>query len=176
MEIGAFVDGREFSTSTQPTIPVNVGEVDYNGITGGTYVISGVGVGEYRGSLFLEADFATGAMTVDGDITNIEILQGGQYVLTSFVLQLVDASINADGSFTGSEVILQNPQQSVDNMGGQWGGRFSSEDDSNGNPRMVAGTHGGSATITNVGPVSFVGAFYGATAAFKNSNRVMNLP
>ncbi len=169
VEIGAFVDGEEFSTSTQPTIPVNVGEVDYNGITGGTYVL-GSATGEYRGSLFLEADFSTGAMTVDGDITNIELLQGGRYVLTPFVLQLIDASINADGSFTGSEVVLQNPQLGVANMGGRWGGRFSSEDDSDGNPRMVAGTHGGSATITNVGPVSFVGAFYGSTAAFKNSN------
>ena len=180
-EIGAFVDGPEFQEA--PTIPAS-GEVTYTGVAGGTYVY-GANTGEYIGDLTLLADFDPGYVEVGMNIRNIRLHnQGGSLAtilgLGSFGLSLSYGSvpIQADGTFSGSgslgSTYTGNAFQMIEPTDGHWGGRFSSENDSEGNPRAVAGTHGGSLALTlNNGkiPVSFVGAFYGATETFRNSNQ-----
>ena len=172
VEIGAFMDGREFSRASNP--PVS-GNAEYTGIAGGTYVI-GSTTGEYLGDLSLTANFNPGNMGISGNITGIRLHNQGRSIgnilalgPSGFELDLGTANIASDGTFTGSDTVLDyngNQPWTVVSTGGYWGGRFSTERDSEGNPRMVAGTHGGSLTVNN-DPVSFVGTFYGATEQYK---------
>lgn len=184
MEIGAFIDGPELNGTA--SVPVS-GTATYHGtaaglgvqrmgtegitagIPQGTYLL-----GEYRGDLELTARFDTGQ--VEGTIDQMyvsgiaeapngdtEAFEGANPT----VIYLHPLDIDGDGTFRGAGVTVTHPLYNIVESEGTWGGRFSTIDDRQGNPRIVAGTHG-AATVSSGGTeVSFVGAFYGATDAYE---------
>ena len=185
-EIGAFVDGPELSG--MPVLPVT-GTATYNGIAGGIYatrygsdavVPEGTyETGEYLGDISLTADFST--LNISGIIDSIQF--HGAYTQTpngmidgptsepqsDYRLILDSLRVNSDGTFRGSSVRLTHPDLNITSTEGTWGGKFSTMEDSAGNPRIVAGTHGGTATTSGGSEAAFIGAFYGATNQFKNN-------
>lgn len=179
-EIGAFVDGPELRGA--PTLPV-AGTATYSGFAAGAYTaLLGVefgndrgrqDIGEFEADVSLTADF--GNATVAGNLENIVL----DYVSTTpdgqveehgresvgYGLTLGEVSIRDDGTFDGAEVELSLP--GLDTTQGAWGGRFSTANDADGNPRIVAGTIGGTGSTPGGTEISFVGAFYGATGALE---------
>ena len=175
-EIGAFVDGTELRGT--PELPIT-GTAAYDGFAGGLYAAQAgldaeieagtIEVGEFEGDITLTANFDT--QDISGTVDNIyldytQFTPGGESAsgesLTDYELELGAAPFGSDGTFTGSDVTLINPSLTT-NTNGSWGGRFSTVDDSAGNPRVVAGTFGGAAHTSGETNVTFVGAFYGAT-------------
>lgn len=167
VEIGAFIDGPAYDGNVD--LPVT-GAAIYNGIAGGLYASSygtdagsleGTFVGgEYSGDLTLDADFGT--KSISGNIHNIN-LDG---VSSDYGLNFGSTPINPDGQFEGDGITVTHPRLNITDSSGSWAGKFSTIDDSSGNPRGVAGTHKGS-LITNGGTEAvFVGAHYGVTERF----------
>ena len=178
-EMGAFVDGPELRGA--PNLPVT-GTATFSGLAAGLYaarygtdalVPSGTHeLGEFSGDLSLTADFSEGH--ISGEVDNLDVNyvgttpDGEVYVgldETDYWLNLGVTSLGSGGTFTGSDVTLNHPVLPITSSG-SWGGRFSTFDDSAGNPRLVAGTLGGTGTTLGGSTVSFVGAFYGATPQF----------
>ena len=88
---------------------------------------------------------------------------------SDYRLILDSLRVNSDGTFRGSGVRLTHPDLNITSTEDTWGGKFSTMEDSMGNPRIVAGTHGGIATTSGGSEAAFIGAFYGATNQFKNN-------
>ena len=187
VEVGAFVDGPELRGT--PTIPVS-DSATYRGIAGGMYVAkygtdlattiiprNSIEAGDFSGDVSLTANFASSG--ISGLVNNIRLTgvtatPSGR--ITTFVnlpsayeVLLPSVTINSDGSFEGSNVRLTHPQIPIVQTGGSWGGKFSTVDDTAGNPRLVAGTLGGTATTSGGSEGTFLGAFYAATDEFRNS-------
>lgn len=181
-EMGAFVDGPEMRGIS--SLPIT-GTATYNGLAAGLYaarygsdvpnVPRGTNeIGEFEGNLRLRANF--GAGSISGEVNDIYLSYigetpggvtfSGQDERSDYHLNLGTAQIDSNGTFTGNDATLTHPLLSI-NSTGSWGGRFSNIDDSAGNPRMVAGTLGGSGTTSGSSVASFVGAFYGATPQFE---------
>ena len=181
VEVGAFVDGPEISG------PANVpltGTATYNGIAAGLYgSVAGTDVpgvpagtielGEYDGVFRASADFGSG--TVSASITNIYVdaiattPDGSVYDASGASvsrLNLGTARISSNGTFTSTSVTATDPRFPSLSTQGSWGGRFSIIDDAMGNPRLLAGTHGGTATTPGGTEVEFIGAHFGATPSF----------
>ena len=183
-EAGAFVDGPEIRGT--PNLPVT-GTATYAGLASGVYaarygsdpvtaaVPQGTNeLGEFDGTLILLANFEAGSIW--GEVSNIYL----NYIGTTpsgeiysrprewsdYHLYLAPAQISSRGTFAGNQVTLTNPLLPISSTG-SWGGRFSTRDDSAGNPRLVAGTLGGSGSTPGGATASFVGAFYGATPQFE---------
>ena len=179
-EIGAFVDGPEFDGS--PT-PPSLGIATYNGVAAGFFAAKygneyagtilppgTVGIGAYEGDLRLTADF--GAGSISGKVDSIEI-SGIYETPRGALLELSGPSVNeihlsatgfTDGRFIGGVTVTStDPRLVVANSNGSWGGQFSTIDDGDGNPRLVAGTHGGEFATTGGSQSVFVGMFNGAT-------------
>ncbi len=181
VEVGAFVDGPEISRPA--SVPVS-GTASYNGIAAGIYAsqygtdvpggtLGTIEVGSYSGAFHAVADFSRGI--VSGSVSNITVdavatePDGSVYSGNASVptrLEIGAAAIGSDGTFTGTNVRLVDPRFSFSSNEGSWGGRFSTIDDVTGDPRAVAGTHGGSATTTGGTAVRFIGAQFGATPNF----------
>ena len=181
--IGAFVDGPEIRRT--PTLPVT-GTATYNGPAEGMYAAEygtdyrvpegSVEFGFFAGDTTLTADF--GANTISGVVDSVSLVgatvtpSGDSEVFdapTAYELHLGEASLNSNsnGTFTGDNVTLYHPGVDFDSNAGSWGGKFSYKNDSEGNPRLVAGTAGGSATTSGGTTSSFVGAFVGTTEHFE---------
>ena len=179
VEVGAFVDGPEFSGPA--SVPVG-GTATYEGVASGIASTKGQTTGpfqretlDYAGDFRLTADFSSGL--VSGEIHSDRVfgfraLDDGTPISGSrpddVRIELGSTSINSDGSFVGSDVTLMS--SSVDIQGssseGYWGGQFSTIDDSTGNPRAVAGTHGVTYTTPGNYTVTYVGYHFGATDDF----------
>ncbi len=132
-------------------------------------------VGEYNGDLSLVANFGTN--TIKGGIDDIFLFDSygvtpdGQALEFSdgrsdYKLEFGATRIGADGQFTGNNVRLTHPDLDI-RTSGSWAGRFSTENDSDSNPRAVVGTHTGYAATSGGGEAIFVGAHYGATEQFQ---------
>lgn len=177
-EVGAFVDGPEIRGT--PSMPLR-GTATYDGLAAGLYAsrygsdIPGVPqgtheLGEFSGDLRLTADFAD--QTIHGAVTNVslsyvgETPNGAVYAevdqATDYRVNLGATRIGSNGTFTGNSISVTHPLI-ASRTEGSWGGRFSTVDDRAGNPRMVAGTLGGTSTTPGGSTSSFVGPFYGAT-------------
>ena len=126
-------------------------------------------LGEYAGDLTLIANFGTA--NISGWIHNIAlngvlVTPQGQTaefdVDSDYQLHLGATSFTADGTFSGTDVTVTHPAGTLQSEG-SWGGKFSTIDTAAGNPRLVAGTTGGTATAPSGSTASFVGGFYGAT-------------
>ena len=87
---------------------------------------------------------------------------------SGYQIMLDSLSITENGSFRGTGVRLDHPGLSMTHTDGAWGGRFSTLDDSSGNPRIVAGTYGGTARTAGASETAFIGAFYGSTELLEN--------
>ena len=181
-EMGAFVDGPELAA--RDDMPSG-GTGTYDGLSGGMYVArhgtdtgAPVGtheLGDYYGQLTLEADFDAARISGQVDdiyVTGVAVAPSGEtatYVndRTDYVLYLDTLGINPDGTFRGEGVTLTHPDLNITESEGTWGGQFSTIDDSAGNPRLVAGTHGGSMETEGGSEAAFVGAFYGVSEDFE---------
>ena len=178
VEVGAFVDGPEFSGSA--SVPA-IGTATYEGVASGLVSTTSQNsggtareTGEYNGPFNLTADFQSGL--VSGAIYSLRVngfLSRRDGTTTSGVrrdastIDLGSTRINSDGSFAGTDVTLtsaivnqQGPSE------GYWGGRFSTIDDSTGTPRAVAGTHGVTMPLPGGGSITYVGYHFGATDDF----------
>lgn len=180
-EIGAFVDGPELRGT--PTLPV-AGTAAYSGFAAGAYTaLLGIefgddrgrqDIGEFEADVSLTADFENG--TIAGSLDNIvvdylAVTPDGQVEehgreSVGYELTLDEVSIGDDGTFVGTDLGLTHPLVPVTTRG-SWGGRFSTVNDVGGNPRIAAGTIGGTGSTVGGTEVSFVGGFYGATDALE---------
>lgn len=182
VEGGAFVDGPEIDGT--PEMPMT-GTATYRGYAAGAYGgqyaddIPGVPegtieFGEYEGRIALEVDFAD--ETISGRVTHIDI---GRYIEepgadeayfrqlnnSGYELVLGSTPLSSDGTFTGTDVTVTHPLFTISSTG-SWGGRFSTIDDSDGNPRRVAGTAGGTGTTPGGSRAHFAGMFYADSEQF----------
>ena len=179
VESGAFVDGPELIGT--PILPA-VGRATYEGLSAGGYAIkygtdySSVqqgshAIGQYKGELQLTADFA--ARQINGRVHSIYVSgiltrQGG--ASTPIVNNSIPYELNLGATgfggqgFTGStRVTSTDAQIIVSRSSGSWGGKFSTKPDSEGNPRLVAGTHGETLVTGGGTEAEFIGAFFGVT-------------
>ena len=176
---GAFVDAPELAGA--PSLP-SLGTATYRGrATGGYALVYGSDVanvaagsheiGDYEGQLELVADFERSL--VSGRVHSIEVnglrtpLAGGTRpfndVAVGYEISLEAATFDRDG-FTGdTSVTSTDSGLGIADSSGSWGGKFSTVPDLDGNPRLVAGTHGAEFTSAGGTEAAFIGAFAGVT-------------
>ncbi|MDE0418066.1 MAG: hypothetical protein OXI95_14180 [bacterium] len=176
---GAFVDAPELAGT--PTLPT-VGTASYQGIATGGYVLlygddfSDVSpgsheIGDYEGGLELTADFTTGH--IDGRVHSIEVsgmhtpVNGGTRsfngVSVPYEIVLETTTFNS-GGFTGNTSVTSSEvNHGIADSKGSWGGKFSTIPNSDGSPRLIAGTHGAEFTAVAGTEGSFIGVFVGTT-------------
>ena len=186
VEMGAFADGPDYEGTVN--LPAT-GTATYDGRAGGVYLTrygtdaityripaGTVAAGEYNGDLSLVANFGTNI--ISGGIDNILLFDslgvtpdGNVFLFdderTDYELVFGATRIGSNGQFTGSDVSLTHSALSFTRNDGSWAGRFSTVDDSDGNPRAVVGTHKGSVATSGGAEAIFVGAHYGATNQFQ---------
>ena len=183
LEMGAFIDGPDYDMAA--SIP-SLGTATYSGRTGGVYVARGGSdaivngafeEGQYESDLSLTANFQT--MTIGGEADNVVIYNTSVYLpngtplfdsaaeATTYRVIYGNAPIGSTGGFTGNDITVTSQDYDVDTTTGTWGGRFSSVNDANGNPRAVAGTNAVYFNTTGGSEAVFTGAFYGATEQFE---------
>ena len=186
VEMGAFIDGTDYSSGFAYDLPVT-GTATYNGVAGGMYMAAAgsdtlspgaIEFGEYEGSASLTANFGT--MQIHGRVDNIGTYNVvGQHAngvpYSNPYLDPVDiemvlhpAPINDNGTFAGSNVQFTSQRDyTITSSTGSWAGQFSSVDDSQGMPRAVAGTNAGYLETIGGSRAFLTGAFYGATERFE---------
>ena len=186
VEMGAFIDGPDYEGAVN--LPAT-GTATYDGRAAGGYLTEygtdastnsvpagTLAAGEYNGDLSLVANFGTN--TISGGIDNILLFESygitpERYVVrfpdgrTDYELAFGATRIGSNGQFTGDDVRLIHPALSFSRNDGSWAGRFSTVDDSDGNPRAVVGTHEGSVATSGGAKSIFVGTHYGATNQFQ---------
>ena len=180
IDAGAFVDGPELNGA--PTFLYR-GTATYKGFaTGGFASVYGSDhpnvstgaheVGEYKGQLLLTADFRR--RRISGQIQEIHVsgirtpLVGTSRpfanVPVPYEFNLGATRFNSRG-FTGKTTVTStDPGIRIADSGGSWGGKFSIVPDDDGNPRIVAGTHGEELTTVGGTKAGFIGAFVGAAS------------
>lgn len=179
VEIGAFMDGPELSGA--PVLPA-LGAASYRGPATGIYAYQygsghasraegSAAVGEFFGIAALEADFAAG--TVSGSIGELFVSglgatpDGEEFEIAGenpgLRVELGAADFGRNGTFRGSAVTVAstNPNRTIDDSRGAWGGRFSNLPKA-GEPRLVGGTVGAEWEEGNGGQGIVLGAFFGA--------------
>ena len=159
VEAGAFADGPEISMSNRPEMPIQ-GTASYSGLAEGLFTASQVGAGTtdgiFKADMELTADF--GSQTIDGCAgCGSASLDGTP---TDYRVRLGATPFESNGVFRGTSVTIEHPNREFVSNSGAWGGMFSNVPDSNGDPRLVAGTLAGQATIADGSKAVFVGAFY----------------
>ena len=88
----------------------------------------------------------------------------GRDVFTSdsgYWMQLGATNLRANGTFDRERISLHNRVVSIASAEGAWGGRFSNIPDSDGDPRLVAGTFGAEAISDGGSEGAFIGSFFG---------------
>ena len=180
VDAGAFVDGPELNGA--PTFP-SLGAATYRGFaTGGFAAVYGTDhsnvstgaheVGEYEGQLLLTADFRR--RRISGQVQKVHVsgirtpLVGTSRpfanVPVPYEFNLGATRFNSRG-FTGKTTVTStDPGIRIADSDGSWGGKFSIVPDDDGNPRIVAGTHGAEFTTTGGTEAGFIGAFVGAAS------------
>ena len=177
---GAFVDGPELARSSP--LP-NAGTATYEGSATGGYateygtdhpgIVAGSHtIGQYEGEARLTADFQTGL--ISGRVHSIgaggfHTPSGGGVVqriaarATNYEVVLAATAFNHEG-FTGeTTAVSTDPRIGIASSSGSWGGRFSNVSDGDGNPRLVAGTHGANFVTTGGSRTSLIGVFVGTS-------------
>ena len=160
----AIIDGPEIDHGVTPQLPVD-GTASYAGPAGGLYTYkAGSGWGEneggfvieeYQGMITLTADFEDGTLKgcigCVGDLVTQrghfgaflgQELLDAQGVAKDYELHLATAIIREDGMFERGKVTLKHPERTITLTEGYWGGALSSRQDTDGNPRLVAGFSG----------------------------------
>ena len=181
--VGAFVDGPEIDSSNPAILPVS-GTATYTGGAGGMYgtvygteaVREGVGIGSvdfgfFAGSASLTADFTAktirGCIGCEGDVLSTGVfvdsatgeVYGYENEPSAVEIRLGATPITSSGAFSGTDVTVRNSLFSIIRQGGNWGGRFSSINDAEGDPRLVAGTFGGEIETAGGTQSAYLGSF-----------------
>ena len=193
----AIIDGPELDHSVAPQLPVD-GTATYMGPAGGLYAYEagsdwGENEGayvleEYQGTVTLTADFADGTLKgcigCEGDLVtrraHFGVFLGGevsdvQAVAADYELHLATAIIREDGMFDRDRVTVRHPERTVTLSEGFWGGALSSRQDTDGNPRLVAGFSGVYFEESDGSAGEFVGSFLGLSQTFRE-NGVSRFP
>lgn len=178
-ELGAFIDGPELSG--RPTLP-SIGTASYYGPTQGLIVQENGRDTPFAGSTMTgifssvigpEADFDD--MTVSACIgcsTPVHIV--GECVEANEFVHEVDAEnygeahfgptpIQASAGFSGAQmrsVPDPRPTFTVINVDGAWGGRFSTIQNAQGDPRMVGGTYATESHTPAGTQAAYAGSYY----------------
>ena len=162
-EAGAFVDGPEISISNRPTMPIQ-GTASYDGFAEGLYGgedAQGTEIGIFSADMSLTADFSAqtigGCVGCDGGV----FLDGyaSDWYASDYRVRLGATPFESNGTFRGTSVNVEHPDVEFATNSGAWGGLFSNVSNSNGDPRLVAGTLGGQASTADGDTAVFVGAY-----------------
>lgn len=184
--MGAFVDGPELRSP--PNLPTTQ-LAHYEGMGAGAYATRyGSGftaapgsteIGEFTGTTTLDASFAdntiSGCFGCKGNLLFTGVFTDGATgaqrtfadVPSASQLRLGTAQIESDGTFRIDDVTLSSPKfrqagLGFTEQGGSWGGRFSNIPDTMdtfNEPRLVAGTFGGRAALSDGSQAAYIGAF-----------------
>ena len=161
LELFALIDGPALDHGVAPQLPVD-GAASYAGPAGGLYLYeTGSGWGEnegdfvleeYQGTITLTADFQDGTLKgcigCVGDLVTQrghfgaflgQELIDAQGIAKDYEIHLATAIIREDGRFDRDRLTLKHPDRTITLSDGYWGGSFSSRQDTDGNPRLVAG-------------------------------------
>ena len=177
---GAFIEGPEITTP--PSSLPDDQTASYVGQVKGLFAYqdqNSTGFGDYGGDFIAEANFGTN--TVSGRIENIvptgykfnngektPIIRdstSGDFPYGAGIV-FVGGSINDKGEVIG-QTKLTLPGKVISTQSGYWGSKLSSIIDENGNPRLIAGTHGVNAETGDGITVNFLGAHYGVSCPFQ---------
>lgn len=157
----ALIDGPALDHGVAPQLPVD-GTASYAGPAGGLYAYefgSGWGeneggfvIEEYQGTITLAVDFTDGTLKgcigCVGDLVTQrghfgaflgQELLDAQGIAKDYELHLATAIMRENGRFARERVTLKHPDRTVTLSDGSWGGALSSRQDTDGNPRLVAG-------------------------------------
>ena len=162
-EAGAFVDGPEIDIAHRPTMPVQ-GSATYLGEAEGLYGSHDFSSGEneiglFNGDMELTADFSAG--TIGGCIgCGRGVYLNYDTAPSGYRVRLGMTNFAANGVYRGTSVTLEHPTIPIASTSGAWGGMFSNQSNSEGEPRLTAGTVGGQATSDDGSEAVFVGAYY----------------
>ena len=193
----AIIDGPSLDHSVAPQLPVD-GTATYAGPAGGLYAYEagsdwGENEGEfvleeYQGTITLTADFQDGTLKgcigCVGDLVTQRAHFGvflGQEVsdvqgiAKDYELHLATAIIREDGNFVRDRVTLKHPDRNITLSEGYWGGSLSSRQDTDGNPRLVAGFNSVYFEESDGSAGSLSGSFVGVSETFRN-NGVSRFP
>ena len=194
----AIIDGPELDHGIVPQLPIE-GTATYAGPAGGLYTyVAGSDWGEnegafvideYQGTVTLTADFADGTLRgcigCVGDLVTQrahfgvflgEELRDVQAVAADYELQLATAIIREDGMFERDRVTVRHPERTITHSEGDWGGAMSSRQDTDGNPRLVAGFNGVYFQESDGSEGEFVGSFLGLSGPFRETGVSRPLP
>ncbi len=194
----AIIDGPELDHGVAPELPVD-GTAVYMGQAGGLYTyVAGsdwgedegaFAIDEYQGVLTLTADFADrslkGCIGCDGDLVTQRAHFGvflGQELIDlqglakDYEIHLATAIIREDGQFERDRVTVKHPERTVMQSEGFWGGALSSRQDTDGNPRLVAGFNGVSFQESDGSEGEFFGSFLGLSEPFRETGVSGPLP
>ena len=182
VEIGTFVDGPELSLTSPASLP-NQGTASYYGPAAGAYGVQHgaaeagtpgpTEIGEFASTVELTADFAAGTIggcvgcrdgvALFGVLHDADTGEESDILLedSGYRLHLSPTSLDSNGTFRGRQLRLEHAATSVASTTGAWGGQFSNNADSAGDPRLVAGTFGAEATGANESEAVFLGSFIG---------------
>ena len=83
------------------------------------------------------------------------------YLTAGYRLRLETTEFDSSGTFVGQQLRLEHAVLSITSIAGVWGGQFSNVADSDGDPRLVAGTFGAEAISTGGSEGSFLGSYIG---------------
>ena len=172
-----FVEGPEIDRSSDTFQLPASGSATYKGIARGLFAYDGgssSGFGNYAGNFKAEANFVE--KMISGSIEDInpslafvngepQMNHEGDFPYGA-VIVFVGGSINDDGEVTG-QVELRLPGRTISGQSGQWGSRLSSISDSNGDPRLIAGTHGVTARTVDGITMGFLGTHLGVVPSFR---------
>ena len=187
----AIVDGPEIDHGVAPRLPVG-GTATYAGQAGGLYAyVPGSDWGEdegafvideYQGTVTLTTDFADGSVRgcigCVGDLVtqrrHFGVFLGGelrdvQARAKDYELHLATAIFGEDGVFERHRVTVRHPDRTVTQSEGAWGGAFSSRQDEDGTPRLVAGFNSVYFQESDGSEGEFFGSFLGLSEAFRET-------
>ena len=194
----AIVDGPELDHRVAPELPLD-GTAEYAGQAGGLYQYTlgsgwrenegGFVIDEYQGVLTLTADFAdrtlkgcigcVGALVTQrahfGVILGQELIDA-QGRAKDYEIHLATAIMREDGQFERDRVTLRHPDRLVTLSEGFWGGALSSRQDTDGNPRLVAGFNADYFQESDGSEGEFFGSFLGLSEAFTETGVSGPLP
>ncbi|MDE0332283.1 MAG: hypothetical protein OXL41_10485 [Nitrospinae bacterium] len=193
----AIIDGPELDHGFAPQLPVE-GTATYAGPAGGLYAYeAGSGWGEnegefvleeYQGTITLTADFTDrtlkGCIGCVGDLVTQrghfgvflgEELGDVQGIAKDYEIHLATAILREDGTFDRDRVTLKHPERTVTLAEGYWGGSVSSRQDTDGNPRLVAGFSGLDFEESDGSEGVLVGSFVALSETFRQ-NGVSRFP
>ena len=183
------IDGPELDHGVIPRVPAD-GTAAYAGQAGGLYTYTfgsdwGEDEGEfvieeYEGVLVLNADFADGTLRgcigCVGDLVtrraHFGVFLGRdpkdvQGLAKDYELHLATAIIGEDGQFVRKRLTLTHPERTITSFEGWWGGALSSRQDTDGNPRLVAGFSGVDFEESDGSEGGFFGSFLGLSNTFQ---------